>query len=225
MKVAFINPHRGSWRGKLARRKKKKSFKKKHKPFKKKNRSTIVMATKRKRRRSTKRKNPFAAANPRKRTPRRRRSVFANRRHHTRRRNPEGGTITAGNVGTLAIGAIGGVVIYNLTTKMLQSEGNGKYITGAIIAIAGWWGLKKIYPGAALPFAAAVIAVTAKDYLDDSGMLNGIFGDGFTASDVNMLSDFQGNLGLIPPGIHGIVPADGYTQIESVMSGDGGDKY
>lgn len=136
--------------------------------------------------------------------------VFSNkkRKHRRYRRNPEGSItrMTVGNITAAGVGAIGGAVAYEVTNKLLQTEGNGKYLVAVGIAGLGWWLLDKFYPKAAVPFAAGVVAIAAKDYLAESQILDGLLG---SLGYVPPGSYYDGNLGLVPGSYNpmlGLVP-------------------
>jgi len=208
-KVTYINPHKQAATGAKLKKKRKKTFKKRNRQ---RGRGTIKMATKRKRKSSRRRKNPNPFLNTHKKRARKRRNpVRRFRARSRRRRNPEtGGDLTMGKVGTALAGVAGGLFSYKMGTGLLGMEGNGKYLGGAGIAVAGYWLLKKVWPGAAMPFAIAVGTLVINDYLSESGLLDGLsgfLGNGFNASDVDVLSEFQQNYqlsGMVPNSGNGV---------------------
>lgn len=121
-----------------------------------------------------------------------------------RRRNPEtAGSLSMGNVGNALMGVGGAIVGYKFGTGLLGLQGNGKYIGGAIMTVGGYWLLEKIWPALAMPFGIAMGTLVVKDYLDESGVLDGLgsllgIGGEMTEQDYNMLQEWNSGLGLIP---------------------------
>jgi hypothetical protein len=153
------------------------------------------MKNRRSKRRYGKRTNPFKKR--------------FHRRFH-RRRNPDvmSSTFTTANILGLGAGAIGGAVVYKFTTKLLQTEGNGKYLTGLGLAFAGWWLLSKFWKPGAVPFAAAVLAITANDYFTESGLLDGLLGyvvpSGLPISTVDAVNEWADNYSAAVNGVNGL---------------------
>lgn len=171
------------------------------------------------------------------------------RRHYRRRRNPDsiGTRMTVNNIAAAGAGAIGGALTYSITNSLLQTTGNGKYLTGVGLSLVGWWLLDKFWKPAAIPFAAGVLAITANDYFQESGMLDGLMGytqNGWDPYDYSALSSWgnawnnNGTMGFVPmaargTGTMGFIPqSNGSGMISlnnqamnSAISGNAGDLY
>lgn len=185
MKVAIINPlgrghpkKRNKHKRKFTAKHKRKFHKRKFERFSK-NLLNTKMA---KKRRGKKRKNPFAnrfksksrksykRRNPLSANPRRKRG----RKHY--RRNPELLGLSVGMLANAAMGATIGIIAQKLASNAFQMEGYGKYLFGAGLAFVAYWGLSKVYKPAAMPAAVAIATLYINEFIDESGLLDGIAG-------------------------------------------------
>lgn len=141
-------------------------------------------------------------------------------KHRRHRRNPDGMSFSSSSLTGAGLGILGGVVAYKFANGLLQTEGNGKYLTGLGLAVVGYFGLSKLYKPMALPFAIAVGAIVVNEYISESGLLDGLLGDDYTPQDIRVLQDWQRNynMGAIPANSMGAVPANS-------LNGIGGNVY
>ena len=152
------------------------------------------------------------------------------RRSTRRRRNPDTGLsssrMTVSNIAQAGAGAVLGAVAYETTNSLLQTEGNGKYLVGLGLAVAGWWGLDKFMPKMAVPFASGVIAILALDYLRDSGVLSGLLGQAYYSTPMSYGNTGMGlvaqpgmdGLGLVAQGNTQLMPAAAYAGISGYQN-------
>ena len=156
----------------------------------------------------------------------------------TKRRNPDGvSSISATSVAFTLGGGLAGAVGYKVVTGLTNSEGNGKYIIAAVLALGGGWLLSKFYRPLAAPFAAGVAGAAGIEYLVENDVLAGLHGSTpqFTPQDINTLQLWNNGYDT---GMNGAVPElMGATQQEmpggiqlnnpamySAMAGNGGEK-